>query len=380
MSKSILSLCLFLLSVTSVYSKTTQFITITPNFDLHFDKSYEMDFVKVTLFTNDRSRSIVLKMHNSCDKFKSRLKGYTGKFILIDKEIKYTEVKIEHPRFTTVFNKLNTLNVLKDSIDVFNKRHHILIFNTTVTLEKECDTKPEYDFLFLANEIPEGGYFFRNEIGVLLHDTLSKKQLETFSDNFQIDLIGQDTSNKLLRFKTRDWEIKDGKNKTIKLLLLDSVIVKDAGVMIDTVENAFLSSFIKVASLPIKDVEKFDFFPISGLQSLAPEMNYIQEKKLEYGCGLYRCKTGMGYELFDLQKNVKTKMTNKKCEERQELLALELEYFKIQTHNLSSSGGKYDGKKREHKTDKLVKIYDREQEIKPSYNAKLGRVGFHIIK
>ena len=267
-----------------------------------------------------------------------------------------------------------------NSIDVFNKRHHILIYNTTISLEKECDSKPEFDFLYLSNETPYGGYFFRNEIGVLLQDTLSKKQLETFSDNFKIDLIEKDSSNKILRFRTRDWEVKDGKNKTVKMLLLDSLVVKDAGVMIDTVENAFLSSFIMVASLPIKDVEKFNFFPISGLKSLTPEMNYIKDKKLEYGCGLYRCKTGLGYELFELQNKVNTRMTNKKCDERSELRALELEYFNIQTHNLSSSGGKFDGKKREHKTKKLVKIYDREQEIKPSYYAKLGRIGFHIIK
>jgi hypothetical protein len=339
-----------------------------------------MDFVKVTLFTNDRSDSILLKKHNSCDKLKNRLQGYTGEFILIDNEIKYTEVKVEHPRFTTQFSKLNTLYIAKDSIDVFNKRHHILIFHTTVSLEKECDNKPEFDFLFLANETPQGGYIFRDQIGVLLHNTLPDSLLSKFSHNFKIDLIEKDSSNKILRFRTRDLEIKDGKNKLIRDILLDSLIVKDAGVMIDTIENSFLSSFIKVASLPIKDIEKFNFFPISGLKKLTSEMNYIKNKKLEYGCGLYRCKTGLGYNLFELQNNVKLKRTNIKCDERAELLALELEYFKLKTHNLSSSGGKYDGKKRERKTNKMVKIYAREKEIKLSYYSKLGRVGFYLIK
>jgi len=39
-------------------------------------------------------------------------------------------------------------------------------------------------------------------------------------------------------------------------------------------------------------------------------MNYIKNKKLEYGCGLYRCKTGLGYELFEIQKKIKLKMKN----------------------------------------------------------------------
>jgi len=57
-----------------------------------------------------------------------------------------------------------------------------------------------------------------------------------------------------------------------------------------------------------------------------------------------------------------------------------LKYFKIQTYNLSSSGGKYNGKKRENKKEKMVKINKREQEIKPSYFAKTGRISFNIIK
>jgi len=146
----------------------------------------------------------------------------------LTENIKYTEVKIEHPRFTTVFSKLNTIDILKDSVDVFNKRNHILIYKTTVILEKACDKKPEYDFLFSVNKDSQGGYFFRNQIGVLLHDTLSSKQIEKFSNKFKIGIIEKDSTNKLLRFKTKDWEVKDGRNKIIKLLLLDSLIVKDA--------------------------------------------------------------------------------------------------------------------------------------------------------
>ena len=376
MNKFILSFFIGLISFTSIYSKTTTLITVIPTFKAHFDKSYEIDFVKVTLFNSDRSKSLILQKNNSCDQFKTSINGYKGKFIFLTENIKYTEVKIEHPRFTTVFSKLNTIDILKDSVDVFNKRNHILIYKTTVVLEKACDKKPEYDFLFSVNKDSQGGYFFRNQIGVLLHDTLSPKQIEKFSNKFKIGIIEKDSTNKLLRFQTKDWEVKDGRNKIIKLLLLDSLIVKDAGVIIDTVENAFLSSFIKVASLPINDIKKFNFLPISGLKTLTSEMNYIKNKKLEYGCGLYRCKIGLGYELFEIQKKIKIKI----CDERDELKALELEYFKIQTYNLSSSGGKYNGKKRENKKEKMVKIYKREEEIKPSYFAKKGRISFNIIR
>ena len=379
MNKFILSFFIILISVTSVNSKTTTLITIIPTFKAHFDKNHEIDFVKVTLFNSDRSKKLIIQKNNSCDQFKINLNGYTGEFIFLKENIKYTEVKIEHPRFTTIFSKLNTMNLLKDSIDIFNKRNHILIYKTIVILEKACDTKPEYDFLFSGNNDSQGGYFFRNQIGVLLHDTLSPKQIKKFSNKFKIDVIDKDSTNTLIRFKTRDWKVKDGKNKIISLLLLDSSIVKDAGVIIDTIENAFLSSFIKVASLPIKDIEKFNFLPISGLKKLTSEMKYIKNKKLAYGCGLYRCKIGLGYELFEIQKNIKVKMTNKKCSERDELKDLELEYFKIQTYNLSSSGGKYSGKKREHKKEKMVKIYKREQKIKPCYFAKTGRISFNII-
>lgn len=380
MNKFILLFFIGLTSFTSVYSKITTLINVIPEFTPHFDKSYEIDFVKVTLFNSDRSKRLILKKNNSCDQFKVSLNGYKNEFIFLTENIRYTEVKIEHPRFTTIFSKLNTINISKDSIDVFNKRNNILIYKTIVVLEKACETKTEYDFLFSVNKYSQGGYFFRNEIGVLLHDTLSSKQIESFSDKFKIVIIEKDSTNKLLRFKTKNWEVKDGRNKIIKLLLQDSLIVKDAGVIIDTVENTFLSSFIKVASLPINEIEKFNFLPISGLKTLNSEMNYIKNKKLEYGCGLYRCKTGLGYELFEIQKNIKIKMTNKKCNERDELKALELEYFKIQTYNLSSSGGKYDGKKRKFKIEKMVKIYNREQEIKPSYFAKTGRISFNIIK
>ena len=380
MNKFILSFFIGLISFTSIYSKTITLITVIPTFKAHFDKSYEIDFVKVTLFNSDRSKSLILQKNNSCDQFKTSINGYKGEFIFLTENIKYTEVKIEHPRFTTVFSKLNTIDILKDSVDVFNKRNHILIYKTTVVLEKACDKKPEYDFLFSVNKDSQGGYFFRNQIGVLLHDTLSPKQIEKFSNKFKIGIIEKDSTNKLLRFQTKDWEVKDGRNKIIKLLLLDSLIVKDAGVIVDTVENAFLSSFIKVASLPINDIKKFNFLPISGLKTLTSEMNYIKNKKLEYGCGLYRCKIGLGYELFEIQKKIKIKMTNKKCDERDELKALELEYFKIQTYNLSSSGGKYNGKKRENKKEKMVKIYKREQEIKPSYFAKKGRISFNIVR
>ena len=380
MKKTILSIFFYLISFSSLFSKTTYLITITPQFKTHFEKNFEMDFIKVTLFTNDRSKNLVLQKNNRCDKFKTTLNGYTGKFTLISKNIKYTEVRIEHPRFNTIFRKLNTINILKDSIDIFNKRHHILIYNTTVTLEKECKTKPEYDFLFIANETAQGGYFFRDQIGVLLHDTLSKEKLDTFSNNFNIDLIEKNNTKKLLRFKTRGWKVKNGRNKLIKLLLLDSLVVKDAGVIIDTIENAFLSSFIKVASIPIKDIEKFNFCPISGLKTLTSEMEYIKNKNLKYGCGLYRCKIGLGYELFDLQKKIRIKTTNKKCNERNKLRDLELEYFKTKIHNLSNSGGKYYGKKRVRKKNKMIKIHKREQEIKQTYFAKQGRISFNIIR
>lgn len=221
MNKFILSFFIILISVTSVYSKTTTLITIIPTFKAHFDKSYEIDFVKVTLFNSDRSKKLIIQKNNSCDQFKISLNGYTGEFIFLKENIKFTEVKIEHPRFTTIFSKLNTMNLLKDSIDIFNKRNHILIYKTIVILEKECDTKPEYDFLFSGNNDSQGGYFFRNQVGVLLHDTLSPKQLKKFSNKFKIDVIDKDSTNTLIRFKTRDWKVKDGKNKIISLLLAE---------------------------------------------------------------------------------------------------------------------------------------------------------------
>ena len=125
-----ISFFIILISVTSVYSKTTTLITIIPTFKAHFDKSYEIDFVKVTLFNSDRSKKLIIQKNNSCDQFKSSLNGYTGEFIFLKENIKFTEVKIEHPRFTTIFSKLNTMNLLKDSIDIFNKRNHILIYKT----------------------------------------------------------------------------------------------------------------------------------------------------------------------------------------------------------------------------------------------------------
>jgi len=61
MNKFILSFFIGLISFTSAYSKTTTLITVIPTFKAHFDKSYEIDFVKVTLFNSDRSESLILQ-------------------------------------------------------------------------------------------------------------------------------------------------------------------------------------------------------------------------------------------------------------------------------------------------------------------------------
>lgn len=339
-----------------------------------------MSFVRVTLFTRNRLDSLVLLKYNNCLEFKNKLSSYNGGFIHIDKQIKFTEVKIEHPRFNTIFTELNTINVSKDSIDVFNKKHHILIYNTSVTLEKECATKPDFDYLFWTNNNPYGGYYFRNEIGVLFQDTLTDTLFKQFTNRFNLTLIELDVTKKLLRFKMNNEEIKDSKNKIIQNILMDSLIVKDVGFVIDTVSFSFVSSFIKVASLPIKEIKKMDLIPISGLKKLSKEMRYIKANNLEYGCGLYRSKEGYGYSLIQFQNSIKEEKTINKCKEQEKLLELEFEYFTLQTVNLSSSGGKHSGRKKELNLNKMVSIYEKEKEIKPSYFAKMGRLDLILIK
>jgi len=81
MNKFILSFFIGLISFTSIYSKTTTLITVIPTFKAHFDKSYEIDFVKVTLFNSDRSKSLTLQKNNSCDQFKTIINGFKAKLL-----------------------------------------------------------------------------------------------------------------------------------------------------------------------------------------------------------------------------------------------------------------------------------------------------------
>lgn len=380
MNKPVFAFIIVLLFSVTGQSKTTHFLTITPKFQSHFEKEHELNFVRVTLFTENRQDSLVLLQYNNCLEFKGKLPTYNGRFILIDKQIKYVEAKVEHPRFLTIFAKLNKTKIFKDSVDVFNKRHHILIYNTDIVLEKECETAKEFDYLFWSNNSPKGGYFFRNEIGVLLQDTLPDTLLTVFSEKYNLIELERNSESKRFRFKLKETVLKDGKNKIIKQLLLDSLIVRDAGAVIDTVSFTFISSFLKVASLPIKQINKLRLQPISGLKKLTAEMNYIKDHKLEYGCGLYRCKDGSAYELLSLQNDLKNNHTAKKCEEKEKLLKLEFKYFSLQTINLSNSGGKDEGRKRELNLNKMVKIHEKEKLIKSSYLAKMGRIDLILIE
>ena len=379
MNKLIFLFIFFSFCFFSVFSKTTHLITITPNFDTHYEKDYEMDFMRVTLFTKNRLDSLILLKYNSCLELKKTLSSYDGAFIYINDQIKFTEVKIEHPRYSTFFTKLNIQNISKDSIDVFNKRHHILIYNTPISLEKECNTKQDFDYLFWTNNNPYGGYYFRNEIGVLLQDTLTDTLFKEFTNRSNLELIELDAQKKILRFKMGGEEIKNTKNQVIKELLLDRLIVKDAGFVVDTVSFSFVSSFIKIASIPTQEINKMKLIPISGLKNMSQEMSYIKENNLKYGCGLYRYKEGHGSNLIHIQNSIKKEKIFNKCTEKEKILELELEYLFLKTINLSSSGGKHSSRKKELNLKKMARIYEKKKKLKPAYFSKIGRLDLILI-
>ena len=364
---------IFLLSILfslnwGAFAKVTHLIVIKPKYDQLTFGENELNYFKITLFDEYRKDSLIIPRYSNCLNFKGKLAQYNGDFILYGKQIPYSEIKIEHPRYVTTFAHLNKTVTTIDSIDTFNQLHHILIHETVIEIEQECPEDPKFDYLFKSGTQSHGGFYNENHIGVLMHDSLCIDSLKSIAKKYKLTYKNKSYDGKTILFKLQKGKLKKGKNKVIGKLLMDSLLVKDAGVTTDTNLISYFSSFYRINALYIDQIEKWKFNPISGLMSMAEALVYIKNNELEMGCGLYRIKNGLGYKILDLQKQIKVNTHKTKCKESALLVALDKEYIIIHTRTFSIHGGKDIKKKKKFKNEKrMAEIYEEEKEVKKSF-------------
>lgn len=360
-------------------AKTTQFIVIHPTHNGTKLNTEQLNLTRVTLFANERSDSLVLPIFNSCFKVKTPLARYNDQFILVDKTIRFDEIRIENPEFVSSFFPLNKTTILTDSIDQFNKRHHIFIYESTCDLEVECEDETA-DFYYRTNQKYAGGNYYRNHLAVLLIDTLDSTALSDFKIRHEISISRIENSGKLFLAKLNKGQVKDGKNKIIKQLLMDTLFVRDAGVLVDTNELQFISSFAKIHSMPMDEIEGLGYKGISQLKSMIKETNYATTHELEWGSGLYQRKTGLGYKIIEEQQKIRSESIADRCPIQEKLKDYDLEYLKLQTYNLSSSGGEDRGRKKHSNVDRMIEIKEKEKELFALFNAHLSHLEIVVVQ
>ena len=351
----------------AAFAKVTHLIVIKPKYDQLTFGENELNYFKITLFDEYRQDSLIIPRYSNCLTFKGKLAQYNGDFILYGKQIPYTEIKIEHPRYVTTFAHLNKTVAPIDSIDIFNQRHHILIHETVIEVEQECHEDPRFDYLFKSGNQSHGGFYNDNHIAVLMQDSLTIDSLKSIAKKYQLTYKNKSYDGKTILFKLQKGKLKKGKNKVIGKLLMDSLLVKDAGVTTDTNLISFLSSFYRINALHIDQIDKWNFEPISGLMSMAEALIYIKNNELEMGCGLYRIKNGLGYKILDLQNQIEVKTHKKKCKESALLIALDKKHIIIHIRTFSIHGGKDIKKKKLKNEKKMREIYEEEKKVKKSF-------------
>lgn len=363
---------------TALSAKTSHLAFVKINYDSLKYGEQELDYFKVTLFNENFTDSILLNRYQNCLVLKGQLPQYNGTFLYYDKKINYSWVRVEHPRYDNQLLPLNTEVAQKDSVDEFNKRHHILFHITEVDLEETCMEQPGYDYLFWSNGVPYGGYLYPNQIGVLLKDSMGADTLRKIAQNHDLNYQSVSYNGKVVIFN-QEKKLKKKKNKGIVTLLEDSNLVEDAGFMLDTNTYLFASSFHRVCGVTIKEIEKRKLKPIGGLQSLAVETMYIREKELEMGCGLYRYDLGMGYWIFDYAAKLKDEELKDKCYEQSKWAVLDKEYHVLHTWNFSISGGSDKGKKKANNEKRMMAIHEEQKELMKQYKAPFAFVEPIII-
>lgn len=334
----------------------------------------DLEHFKITLYNSSRNDSLNLLRYHNCLFLNGKLPQYNGKFILFDKKINYYEVKIEHPKFTTSFHPLNKIEITTDSIDEFNKKHHIHIYKTEIKLEMECPEEEKFDFLYFSNQNPKGGFLHNNLIGVLFKDSLSTDSLKSISKDFKLSFHSKSYTGKQVIFQLDKGKLKSGKNKTIETLLLDSTRIKDVGIVVDTNKFEFFSSFYKIHAVEINQIKKWNMEAISGLKSFSKTMSYIKYNELEMGCGLYQNKLGLGINIIKYQNQTHQKELNDKCIERKKLKENDAEYVTLHTRNFSISGGEDLGKKKINNEKRMAEIHEEDKILKKEYNAPFGYI------
>ena len=182
---------IFLLSILfslnwGAFAKVTHLIVIKPKYDQLTFGENELNYFKITLFDEYRKDSLIIPRYSNCLNFKGKLAQYNGDFILYGKQIPYSEIKIEHPRYVTTFAHLNKTVTTIDSIDTFNQLHHILIHETVIEIEQECPEDPKFDYLFKSGTQSHGGFYNENHIGVLMHDSLCIDSLKSIAKSISL--------------------------------------------------------------------------------------------------------------------------------------------------------------------------------------------------
>jgi len=364
---------LFLSISTLSFGKISHIIHLKPNASFVLSEE-DLNHFKITLFNDSRSDSLILHRYNNCLVFKGQLENYNGEFIFYDKKIKYSQAKVEHPKFLTSFHALNSTFTDKDSVDVFNKRHHILIHETILNLEQECPEESNFDFMFWSNRKPYGGFIYNNLIGLIMNDSLSHDSLKSIANLNNLSFKSKSHTGKEVIFQLNKGKLKAGKNKVISALLMDSLRIKDAGILIDSNEFIFFSSLYKIHALPIGKIKKMKFRPISAVKSMESSMNYIKEHELEMGCGLYKRADGLGIKIINWQQEVFDNEMKDKCEENQKLTANDKGFVVLHTKTFSISGGKDIGKKKAQNEKRMAEIHEEDKMLKKEFNAPFGYI------
>ena len=339
----------------------------------------DYNYFKITLFNATRTDSLILPRHNNCLTLKGKLLDYNGAFVLFDKKIKYTAAKVEHPLFLTSVYPINKTIIQSDSIDFFNKKHHIHIYKTDIELIRECPDKKVFDFFYFSDEKPKGGYNYENLIGVLFKDSLPKDSLKEIGNNFGLKFKSSSFTGKQVIYALAKGKLKKVNNKTIIALLNDSTRIKDAGVLIDSTDFQFFSSFFKIHALELNQIEKWKMEPVSGLKSFSKTMAYIKTNELEMGCGLYKNATGVGLKIIDWQVSTFKKELEDKCTEQYKLNENDREYVTLHTRTFSISGGKDIGEKKVQNEKRMGEIHEEDKILKKDYNAPIGYIEPIII-
>lgn len=334
----------------------------------------DLNHFKITLFNASGTDSLLIPRYNNCLHFKGKLAGYNGKFIFYDKKIPYSQVKVEHPKFPTTYFELNKTDAFKDSVDLFNKRHHILFHKTKLELFMDCPQEPTYDFMFWSDKKPMGGFYYENLICVLMKDSLSTDSLKGIGNEYNLQFQSKSYTGLQVIYKLRKGKLKGGKNPIFPLLVSDSLRVKDAGVLIDSTYYAFFSSFYKIHALTINQIEKWQFDPISGLKSMLPSITYIKANDLEMGCGLYKHPYGLGLNILKYQNQIIKQEFKDKCNEQSQLLQNDKEYLILHTKTYSISGGEDIRKKKRKNEKKMAEIHADDKILKKEFNAPFGYI------